>query len=64
MKVLLPTTRGGLLPLARVGRWLFSYALLALVSWPKNEGVDESQAAGLTTADFLQITAGGHDHGK
>jgi hypothetical protein len=35
-----------------------------LVSWPKNESVDEAQAAGLTTADFLQITAGGHDHGK
>ena len=64
MTVLLPTTRGGLLPLARVGSWLFAYALLELVSWLKNESVDESQAVGLTTADFPQLTLLGRDHGR
>ena len=64
VKVLLPTTRGGLLPLVRVGRWLFAYALLALVSLPKNEQVDEADTASKTTPNFWLITAAGRDHGR
>jgi hypothetical protein len=54
--------RGDFLLLARVGGWLF--ACVALVSCKKNELVDEAKASGLTTADFLQSTAGESDHGK
>jgi hypothetical protein len=36
---------------------LVTCALLALDSCKKNESIDEAQAAGLTTADFPQITA-------
>jgi hypothetical protein len=63
VKALLPG-RGDLLPLARVGSWLFACAFLALAGCQKNEPVDEAKAAGLTTADFPQITAGGSDHGR
>jgi len=59
----LPPGTGDLLPRARVGSWLVAYALLALASCPKNELVDQARAAGLTTADFPQITAGGNDDG-
>ena len=54
VKALLPG-RGGLLPLVRVGRWVRAYAFLASASSSKNEPVDQAQA-GLTTADFPQIT--------
>jgi hypothetical protein len=60
----LPPGRGDLLPLARVGSWLVAYALLAFASCPKNELVDQARAAGLTTADFPQITADASDHGR
>jgi len=55
---------GGLLPLARVGSRFRAYAFLALAPCPKNKPIYEAQAAGLTTADFLQITVGGIDHGR
>ena len=63
VKALLPG-RGDLVSLARVGSWLFASAFLALASCPKNEPVDQGQAAGLTTADFPQITVGVSDHGR
>jgi hypothetical protein len=56
--------RGDLSPLERVGSWRSAYAFLLLANCPKNEPVDQAQAAGLTTADFAQITAGGNDHGR
>jgi hypothetical protein len=43
--------RGDFLPRARVGSWFVACLVL-----------HEAKAAGLTTADFLQITAGGGDH--
>jgi hypothetical protein len=63
VKALRPA-RGDLLFRARVGSWLFAYAFLALASSSKNEPVDQTQAAGLTTADFPQMTVGGSDHGR
>ncbi len=63
LKVLLPGI-GGLLPLARVGSWLFSYPLLSLASCPTNNLVDQAQAAGLRPTDLAQINAGGSDHGR
>jgi hypothetical protein len=62
VKALLPG-RGDLLPRARVGSWLVAYALLAFASCPKNVPVDQARAAGLTTFDFPQFTAGGNDDG-
>lgn len=56
MKALLPA-RGDILRLARVGSCLGACALLSLTSCEKNEPIDEAKAAGLTTADFPQITA-------
>jgi hypothetical protein len=63
LKVLLPGM-GGLLPLARVGSWVRTYALVALACCPKNVPVDEARAAGITTAGCPQLTAGGSDHGR
>ncbi|PYJ39000.1 MAG: hypothetical protein DME84_03330 [Verrucomicrobia bacterium] len=63
MKALL-SARGDSLPLARVGIWCLACSIRAFVSCKINELVDEAKAAGLTTADFLQITAGGRDHGR
>ena len=63
VKALLPA-RSDLLSLARVGSWLFACAFLALATCPMNEPVDEAQPAGLTTADFPQITVTGNDHGR
>ena len=63
VKALLPA-KGDFLPLARVGIWFFACSVRALVSRKKNELVNKAKAAGLTTADFLQITAGGSDHGR
>ncbi len=63
VKALLPA-RVDFPPLARVGSRFLACSVLALVSCKKNELADEAKAAGLTTADFLQITAGGSDHGK
>jgi cytochrome c5 len=56
VKALLPA-RGDILRLARVGSCLGACALLAFAGCKKNEPIDEAKAAGLTTADFPQITA-------
>jgi cytochrome c5 len=56
VKALLPA-RGDILRLARVGGCLGACAVLFLTSCKKNEPIDEAKAAGLTTADFPQITA-------
>ena len=50
--------RGDFLPLARVGSWFFACSIRAFVSCKKNKLVNETKAAGLTTAGFLQITMG------
>ena len=63
VKALLPA-RGDFLPLARVGTWFLACSIRAFVSRKKKELVDEAKPSGLTIADFLQITADGHDHGK
>jgi len=63
VKALLPA-RGDLFYLARVGSWLSAYAFLALASSSKNELINQAQAAGLTTANFSQMTVGGSDHGR
>ncbi len=63
VKALLPA-RGDFLPLARVGSWFLACLVRAFVSCKKNQLVNKAKAAGLTTADFLQITAGGSDHGR
>jgi hypothetical protein len=55
---------GDFLPLGRVGSQFLASSVLTFVSCKKNEVVDEVKAAGLTRADFLQITAGGSNHGK
>jgi cytochrome c5 len=56
VKALLPA-RGDILRFARVGSYLGACAVLSLTSCKKNESIDEATAAGLTTADFPQITA-------
>src|SRR4029453_13759088 len=56
VKAMLPA-RGHLWRLARVGSCLGACALLAFAGCKKNEPIDEAKAAGLTTADFPQITA-------
>jgi hypothetical protein len=56
VKALLPA-RGDILRLTRLGSCLGACALLTLTSCEKNEPIDEAKAAGLTTADFPQITA-------
>jgi cytochrome c5 len=53
----LPPARGDLLRLVRVGSCLIACVILAFAGCKKNEPVDEAKAAGLTTADFPQITA-------
>jgi hypothetical protein len=63
VKVLL-LARGDFFPFARVGSWFLACSVRAFASCKKNELVDEAKAAGLTTNDFLQITAGGSDHGR
>jgi hypothetical protein len=62
VKALLPA-RGDFLPFARVGSWFLACSVRAFVSYKKNELVNKAKAAGLTTADFLQIAGGGSDHG-
>jgi len=49
--------RGDFLRLTRAGASLVPFALFAFASCEKNEPIDEAKAAGLTTADFRQITA-------
>jgi hypothetical protein len=56
VKALLPA-RDDILRLTRLGSCLGACALLTLTSCEKNEPIDEAKAAGLTTADFPQITA-------
>jgi hypothetical protein len=63
VKALLPA-RDDFLLLARVGSWFLACSVLAFVGSKKNDLVDEAKAAGLTTTDFRQITAGGGDHGR
>jgi cytochrome c5 len=53
----LPPARGDLLRLVRVGSCLIACVILAFAGCKENEPVDEAKAAGLTTADFPQITA-------
>ncbi|WP_217551314.1 hypothetical protein, partial [Pantoea sp. GbtcB22] len=60
----LQLARGDLLPRARVGTWCLACSVLAFVSSRKHDQVDEAKAAGLTTSDFLRITAGGGNHGR
>jgi hypothetical protein len=62
VKALLPA-RGDSLPLERVGSWFLACSVRAFASCKKNELVNKAKAAGLTTADFLRITADGTDHG-
>ena len=56
--------RGDFFPLARVGTWFLACSIRAFVCCKKHALVNEAKAFGLTIADFLQITAGGNDHGK
>jgi cytochrome c5 len=56
VKALLPA-RSDILRLARVGSCVGACAVLFLANCKKNEPIDEAKAAGLTTADFPQITA-------
>jgi hypothetical protein len=63
VKALLPA-KGDFLSFARVGSWFLACSVRAFASCKKNELVDEAKAAGLTTADFLQIAAGASDHGR
>lgn len=56
--------RGDFLPLARVGSWFLACSIRAFVSCKKHALVNEAKAAGLTRADFPQITVGVNDHGR
>jgi hypothetical protein len=56
VKALLPASSDRL-RLTRVGSCLGACAVLSLASCKKNEPIDEAKAAGVTTADFPQITA-------
>jgi hypothetical protein len=57
VKVLLPTTSGDFLRLARVGSCVIACTLLPFGGCKKNEPIDDAKAGGKTTADFPQITA-------
>jgi hypothetical protein len=50
--------RGDFLPLARVGSWVLACSIRAFGTCKKNKLVKKAKAARLTTADFLQISAG------